>query len=103
MQPMSLRFAAASRTLGVLARREGLIAPTFRSPPGRTDALRTIRRTRADRVTIAIALRDRPWTAVLADMIEGVVVANELAPAAADAWRDGAWAALEDDPRAQAA
>jgi hypothetical protein len=91
MQPMSLRFAAASRTLGILARRDGLIAPTFRSPPGRADSVRTIRRTRADRVTISIALRDRPWTAVLADMIEGVVVANELAPSAAEAWRDAAW------------
>ena len=28
--------------------------------------------------TVAIVLRDRPWAAVLADMIEGIVVANAL-------------------------
>jgi hypothetical protein len=58
----------------------GLAAPTFRSPPRRAGAVRTIRRlprTRGDAV-VAIVVRDRPFADVLADMVEGVVVANRL-------------------------
>ena len=40
-------------------------------------------------------LRQRPWVAVLADMVEGVVVANRLCGSAADEVRTALWHALE--------
>lgn len=103
MQPTSLRFAAASRALAEASRRQGLAAPAFRSPPGRSGSVRTLRRSRAGTVTVSVAIHDRPWGAVLADMIEGVVVANGLDGPAAASWREAAWWAVEGDPRAQAA
>ena len=102
MQPTSLRFAAASRALGHAARAQGLAVPAFRSPPGRS-SVRTIRRGRLGGVTVAVAIHDRPWGAVLADMIDGVTAANELVGPSADAWREAAWRAIEVDHRSQAA
>jgi hypothetical protein len=103
MQPTSLRFAAASRALAHAARDQGLVVPAFRSPPGRRSAVRTIRRGRAGTVTVAVAIHDRPWGAVLADMIDGVTTANDLSGSTADAWREAGWRAIEVDDRAQAA
>ena len=54
---------------------------------------RTIRR-RPNGVTIAIVLRGRPWAAVLADMIDGIVAANELSPTDADRVRMALWLAV---------
>jgi hypothetical protein len=45
-------------------------------------------------VVVAVALRDRPWPAVVADMIEGVVAANRLAGVRADRARTALWAAV---------
>ena len=39
-------------------------------------------------------VRDRPWPAVLADMIEGVVVVNDLPPPRATRVRTELWDAL---------
>jgi hypothetical protein len=103
MQPASLRFAAASRALASAAHTAGLVVPSFRSPPRRPGTVRTIRREAGGAITIAVARRDRPWSAVLADLIEGVVVANDLDPPSAATWRTEAWLALERDVRAQAA
>lgn len=102
MQPTSLRFAAASRALAQTARSMRLVAPTFRSPPRRS-AVRTIRRGSAGTAIVSVAIHDRPWGAVIADMVEGVVVANALTGADADAWREAGWRAIEGDERAQAA
>ena len=95
MESPSLRFAAAVRTLGDTARARQLRMPTFRSPPGLADVHRSIRR-RGGTATVAIALRDRPWPAVLADMIEGVVVANRLSGVEADRARADLWAAVAE-------
>ena len=46
---------------------------------------------------MAVRLRQRPWPAVLADMIEGVVVVNGLLGSAADELRHALWSALESD------
>ena len=46
---------------------------------------------RGPAVTVAVALRDRPWPAVVADMVEGVVAANRLAGVRADHVRAGLW------------
>ncbi|MGI9601128.1 MAG: hypothetical protein ACR2QE_04540 [Acidimicrobiales bacterium] len=95
MESPSLRFAAAVRTLGDTARARGLVMPTFRSPPGLADAHRSIRRARGV-ATVAVALRNRPWAAVLADMIEGIVVANHLGGLDADGVRAELWAAVAE-------
>jgi hypothetical protein len=72
-----LGFSAAARRLGDEARRRGLACPGFRSPPRVAGAHRTIRWSPAGAV-IAVAIRDRPVTDVVADMVDGLVVANRL-------------------------
>lgn len=94
MEATSLRFAHAARTLAGVARREGLQVPAFRSPPGLAGVQRTLRRRRGA-TTVAVQLRQRPWAAVVADMIEGIVVTNRLSGAEADAARAALWAALD--------
>lgn len=90
----SLRFAHAVRTLSESARLQGLDVPIFRSPPARGDAVRTIRRSRRG-ATVAVRVGDRPWTAVLADLVDGVVLVNELEGAPAIRCRTALWSALE--------
>ena len=89
-------FASAARTLTREARRRGLIGPSFRCPPRLVGVDRTLRR-RGDGVVVSVRLRGRPWVAALADMIEGVVVANRLAPPASDRLRAELWAACGVD------
>jgi hypothetical protein len=80
-------FANAARRLGAAARAAGLTVPAFRSPPRRSGASRTIRRLPGGPV-VAVVLRDRAFAEVLADMVEGVVIANALQePAAAQVRR----------------
>lgn len=86
----SVDFAAAARTLTREARRHGLVGPSFRCPPRLVGVDRSIRR-RGDGAIVSVRLRERPWIAVLADMIEGVVVANGLAPPASDRLRSELW------------
>ncbi len=74
----SIRFAAAVQALAVEARRQGLVMPGFRSPPRPPGRQRTIRRAPGGAVVIAVRLRDRPFVAVAADMVEGVLVANHV-------------------------
>ena len=92
MEGTALHFAELARTLGVAARAQGLTMPAFRSPPRVAGAHRTVRR-RVGGVTVAVRLRGRPWPAVVADMVEGVVVANRLAGVAADHARAALWEA----------
>ena len=103
MEATSFRFASAARTLGQAARARGLTVPGFRSPPRLAGAERTLRRRGDGGATVAIRLRGRPWVAVLADMIEGVVVANGLAGADATRARTALWAALEQTDELRAA
>lgn len=76
--------------------------PGFRSPPGITEVHRTIRR-RAGVPTVAVRLKGRPWSAVVSDMIEGVVVANGLSGAKADRARAALWLAVDDSGELAAA
>jgi len=103
MAATSLRFASAARTLGVAARRRGLQVPGFRSPPRLPAAERTLRRRPDGTSVVAIRLRGRPWAAVLADMVEGVVVANRLGGAEATRARAALWSALEQTDELRAA
>ena len=95
MEASSLRFAAAAKVLAAAARANGWAAPAFRSPPRRDDVERTLRRSQVGDVTVSIRLRGRPWLAVLGDMVEGVVAANELSAGDADRCRGVLWAAVE--------
>jgi hypothetical protein len=95
MEPTSLRFARLARSLAEAARAQGLRAPTFRSPPRLAGVTRSIVR-RGPAVTVAVGLRDRPWPAVVADMVEGVVAANRLAGVRADRARAALWAAVAE-------
>jgi hypothetical protein len=91
--PSAVEFAHAARTLGREARRRGLVAPSYRCPPRVVGVDRTLRRHSGGAV-VAVQLRGRPWAAVAADMIEGVVVANRLVAPVADRVRSELWAAL---------
>ncbi len=86
----TVEFSHAARLLAREARRRRLVAPSFRCPPRVVGAQRTVRR-HAGGVVVAVQVRDRPWLAVLSDMIEGVVVANQLQPPMADRLRTELW------------
>ncbi len=75
MQADSVRFSAAIRAVGEEARHLGLTVPGFRSPPRLAGADRTIRRGAGGPI-IAVRLRGRPFADVMADVVEGVLVAN---------------------------
>lgn len=91
----SIDFAATARAITRAARRAQVLAPAFRSPPGLVGADRTIRR-RDEGCVVAIRVAGRPWPAVQADMIEGVVVANGLSSPQADRLRNVLWQAAAD-------
>lgn len=102
MESTSIRFAGAARDLGRSARLCGLTPPAFTSPPRLNGYSRTIRR-RPNGVTVSIVLRGRPWAAVLSDMIEGIVVANELGGVEADRIRTALWLAVDSPVEVAAA
>ncbi len=77
-----------------------LVGPSFRCPPRLVGVDRSIRR-RAGGVVISVRLRGRPWVAVLGDMIEGLIVANDLAPPRSDRVRTELWIAVGVEPASQ--
>lgn len=89
----SIRFARTVQALGVTGRELGLEVPAFRSPPRLVGVQRSIRRA-AGATTVAVVVRGRPWPAVQADLVEGVVAANELQAEAADRARARLWEAI---------
>lgn len=70
-------FARAVAVVTEVARRAGLVPPAFRSPPRRRGAARTIRRAGGGSV-VAVRRADRPAPAVVADLVDGILVANDL-------------------------
>jgi len=89
----AIEFAQAARALTNEAQRRGLIGPSYRCPPRIVGVDRSLRR-HAGGVVIAVKLRGRPWAAVLADMIEGVIAANGLNATQAIRLRGELWTAL---------
>jgi len=71
------RFVDVARRLAAASRAAGLIVPVFRTPPRRPGASRTIRRLPGGPV-VSVHVRARPFSEVVADMVEGVLVANAL-------------------------
>ena len=95
MEPAtSLRFAAAARDLAAACRRGGHDAPSFRSPPRVPGADRSLRRRGGGSAIVAVRLGDRPFVAVLADMVEGTVAANRLTGPDAARCRADLWEAV---------
>ncbi|MFL6206458.1 MAG: hypothetical protein ACJ739_14035 [Acidimicrobiales bacterium] len=90
----TVRFAHAVQAIAGASRAQGLLVPSFRSPPRLVGVLRSIKRWEGG-ATIAVVVRGRPWPAVQADLIEGVVAANGLVPPDADRARSELWLALE--------
>jgi hypothetical protein len=77
MRSDTLSFSAAVRAVGQEARRMGLVVPGFRAPPRIPGADRTLRRSRGEPI-VAVRLRGRPFADVVADIGEGVLVANDV-------------------------
>ncbi|MBM3658182.1 MAG: hypothetical protein FJW95_01570 [Actinobacteria bacterium] len=75
-------FATVARRLAEATRAAGLAVPAFRSPPRVPGAVRTLRRYPGGTV-VSVRLRDRPFDAVMTDMVEGVIVANRMGGEAA--------------------
>lgn len=101
----SIEFAEAARRLGQASRALGHDVPSFRSPPRRPGLQRSIRwRTTGGRATnlpasaatVSVRLAKRPFAAVVADMVDGIVAANRLEGAAAGALRDALWESAAD-------
>ena len=89
----TVQFAAAARALAAAARRFGLAAPTFRTPPRLVGLDRTVRRHQRGGV-VSVRVRGRPWVAVLADMVDGVVAVNRLDARRANRARADLWDAV---------
>lgn len=94
MEGNAVQFAQTARALAEVAHRLGLAAPGYRSPPRKGAGHRTIRRSDEGTATVSVVVRDRPWPAVVADMVDGVVVVNHLEGEAAGEARDALWAAV---------
>ncbi len=92
-----LAFAEAARQLGMAVRGQELVLPSFRSPPREVGRRRTLARHDDGSVTVSVMVRNRVWEAVLADMIEGVVAANQMDGIDAEVLRDQLWEALEGE------
>ena len=90
----SLDFSHAARSVADCARRAGWQVPSFRSPPRLAGAQRTMRRRADGSLVVAVRIHGRPWPAVVADLVEGVVVANALEGPDAQRCRDRLWAAV---------
>jgi hypothetical protein len=86
-------FAQTARALAAGARAAGLLVPAFRTPPKRSDAVRTIRKLPGGAV-VAVKVRDRPRVEVVGDMVEGVLQANGLSGEAATRMRSTLLAAV---------
>ena len=101
MQVSVLQFCQTAQALASEAHRLGLVVPGFRSPPRLAGVDRTIRRGRGGGAVVAVRRRGRGFDATLGDMIEGIVTANRLSGARAEAARAALHAAaltLEPPP-----
>lgn len=106
MQPRSssltaVEFAALARAIASTVHQSGLAAPGFRCPTRIIGVDRTIRRLAGQDVAgtvagiVAVNVKDRPLAAVVADMIEGVVILNQLSAVGAARVRAALWLSLE--------
>ena len=92
----TVSFAQAARVLARAAERGALAVPSFRCPPRLVGVDRTMRRrsNRPGDAVVSVRVKGRPREAVLADMIEGIVVCNRLEHPVADRVRNELWSAV---------
>lgn len=96
----TIEFAHAARRLTRAAGRRDLVGPSFRCPPRLVGVDRTIRRrteVEGGGAVVSVRVKGRPRTAVLADMIEGVVITNGLVAPEADRLRNELWADVDSN------
>lgn len=103
MESSSLQFAATVRTLSGAARARRLVVPGFRTPPKVAGSERTVRRQADGGATVAVVVKGRPFQAVIADLIEGIVVTNCLDESEATRVRTHLWEAVVAVPTKAAA
>jgi hypothetical protein len=91
--PSTVGFAQAARVLGRAAGRQGLMSPSFRCPPRLVGVDRTVRRRSgiAGDAVVSVRIKGRTREAVVADMIEGIIVCNGLSSPQADRLRNELW------------
>lgn len=68
----------------------------FKSPPRIVGVTRTVRHRADGQAVVAVAFRNRPPAAVVADLIDGVMLVNEVEVAQASRLRDDLWDACGD-------
>jgi len=93
----SIRFAETARLLAAVARHHELKVPGFRCPPRIPGANRSIRWSPNGSCIVSVRVRDREVADVIADMVEGVLVANQLTSQTADGWRIALRSAVSDE------
>lgn len=71
-----------------------MTVPAFRSPPQDANRDRTIRHRPGGDATVAVRLADRPFAAVQADIIDGIIAVNGMTGIDAEQARRDLWAAL---------
>lgn len=102
VESSSVQFGEAARALTTRARQLGLATPVFRSPPRIVGLSRTVRRRPDGQAIVSIAFRGRPWNAVLADMIDGILHVNDLDGRDACRARDELWETFDRPAEAAA-
>lgn len=86
-------FADSAKVLAGVARAHGLAAPSYRTPPRTVGLDRTVRRS-GQGGAVAVRVKGRPWPAVIADMIDGVLAVNQLTSQQANRLRADLWDAV---------
>ena len=94
----SVRFSIVAKVITQVSARCGIEVPGFKSPPRSVDLDRTVRHQSSGSV-VSVRIKDRPFEAVIGDMIEGVILCNELPIAAAGKLRNLMWSAVMQSER----
>jgi hypothetical protein len=95
----ALAFGEMSRLMAAEARRHGLVAPSFRSPPRLAGVTRSVRRYASGHCLVSVQRQGRTPEEVATDMVEGLLVANGLEGAGAEGWRIALRAACFEEQR----
>ena len=90
----SMQFATAAGALTRASGALGLTGPGFRCPPRLPGVDRSLRRRADGSVIVAVRVRGRLPSAVLADMIEGVLASNRIGETTATSIRSALWEAV---------
>ena len=86
----SVRFSMIAQAFGRIGAQVGFVVPGFRTPPRSRESDRALRKDTSGSV-VAVRIKDRPFEAVIADMVEGVIVCNGLPAARSGELRNLLW------------